>query len=312
TGYEGQLDQIFARGSMITGAAMLVGTVVGGILGDWDLSVPFIGRAVLLAIVFGVAYVLMHDIGYTKHALTWQSLPSEMKKITQASLTYGWQKRPIRLLIIVSFVQSGFMAWGFYAWPPYFQELLGTEAVWIAGVVTALIALSTIVGNTVVEWFSHRQGKRTTLLIVAAGVQTAAIVGMGLAQSFWVALPLLLITTMAMGAAGPVQQAFMHQLIPSEQRATIVSFNSMIANGGSILSQTGLGSLAQRRSIATGYITGGIATLLALPVLYGLQRLNHPADQIEGEICAKKSCAGQGLPEGTAVETTIDVHVATS
>lgn len=312
TGYEGRLDQIFARGSMVTGAAMLLGTVVGGFLGDWDLSVPFVGRAILLAVVFGIAYVLMHDIGYTKHTLTWTTFPAQMKKVTQASLTYGWQKRPIRLLIIVSFIQSGFMAWGFYAWPPYFQELLGTEAVWIAGVVTALIALSTIVGNTIVEWFAHRPGRRTTLLLAAACVQTVAIVGLGLAGSFWVALPLLLITTMAMGAAGPVQQAFMHQLIPSEQRATIVSFNSMIANGGGFISQAGLGSLAQTRSIATGYVSGGLAILLALPVLFTLQRLHSPADQIEGDVGAKTSCAGQGLPEITAVETSIDVHVATS
>ena len=37
TGYAGQLDQVFARGSIVSGAAMLVGTVSGGLLGSLDL-----------------------------------------------------------------------------------------------------------------------------------------------------------------------------------------------------------------------------------------------------------------------------------
>ena len=30
--------------------------------------------------------------------------------------------------------------WAFYAWQPCFLELLGRDAVWVAGVVSALIA----------------------------------------------------------------------------------------------------------------------------------------------------------------------------
>ena len=41
TGYRGLLDRVFARGQQITGAAMLVGTVGGGLLGQIDLSIPY-------------------------------------------------------------------------------------------------------------------------------------------------------------------------------------------------------------------------------------------------------------------------------
>lgn len=41
TGYEGELDRVFARGSMVTGAAMLIGTVGGGLLGSFDLALRF-------------------------------------------------------------------------------------------------------------------------------------------------------------------------------------------------------------------------------------------------------------------------------
>src|SRR6478735_5801065 len=63
TGYEGQLDPIFARGSMVSGAAMLIGSVGGGLLGVIDLAWPYVLRAGLLGAAFVVGFNVMHDIG---------------------------------------------------------------------------------------------------------------------------------------------------------------------------------------------------------------------------------------------------------
>ncbi|MBV7331291.1 MFS transporter [Chloroflexi bacterium TSY] len=63
TRYAGELDQIFARGAMVSGAAMLIGSVAGGLFGSWSLAIPFLMRAALLALVFGVAFFYMHDWG---------------------------------------------------------------------------------------------------------------------------------------------------------------------------------------------------------------------------------------------------------
>ncbi|MDX1524555.1 MAG: UBP-type zinc finger domain-containing protein [Anaerolineae bacterium] len=182
TGYAGELDHVFARGSMVSGAAMLLGSIGGGLLGSLDLALPFIGRAGLLAVIYGIAFFTMHDLGFTPHATTLKALPAEMRKIAQASIIYGWQKQPVRLLIIAALINSLFMAWGFYAWQPYFLELLGQDLTWVAGVIAALIALATIVGNSLVEWFTRYCGKRTTLLLWAAALQTVAAVAMAFFQ----------------------------------------------------------------------------------------------------------------------------------
>jgi hypothetical protein len=39
-GEEGWLDSVLARGSMVSGAAMLIGSVGGGVLGSIDLAWP--------------------------------------------------------------------------------------------------------------------------------------------------------------------------------------------------------------------------------------------------------------------------------
>lgn len=307
TDYKGSLDRVFARGSMIVGAAMLIGAVAGGFLGGLNLSFPFIARAALLVIVFALAFWGMHDVGFTPRTIQMAQLPQEIRTVARSSISFGWGNRSVRLLMAVSFIQFGFLSWGFYAWQPYFLELLGRDAIWVAGVVAALISLSMIAGNMMVDWFSRFCGRRTTMLFWAGAIQTVAAMGVGFAGDFWLAVLCLTIVTGAMGVTGPVKQAYLHQLIPTEQRATVISFDSMMGSAGGIVGQSGLGFLSRARSISDGYVMGGLVTIFALPVVFFLRNLGEEGDKFAGEKAgAKSTCAPQGAPtisqmDGSAV-----------
>ena len=300
SGFRGNLDRVFARGAMVSGAAMLIGTVGGGVLGGIHLALPYITRAVLLGLLFLFSSWTMHDIGFEPRGTTWRRLPSDMGQIARASVTYGWRNGRVRLLMICSSLQSGFLMWAFYAWQPYLLELLGRDAVWVAGVVAALISLATIVGNGAVTWIPRFCVKRTTILLGSAIFATLAAVGIGLAGSFSLALGLLLVLMAAVGASGPVKQAFLHQLVPSEQRATVISFDSMIGNGGGVIGQSALGAVSQSMSIGSGYVIGGAATALIWPVLALLRRIAGPEDRIEPstKIPKRRSCPPPDHPAG--------------
>ncbi len=303
TAFEGPLDSIFARGSMITGAAMLIGTVSGGVLGDVNLALPYLTRAAMLAAVFAVAYAGMHDLGFDPRTVRLLSLHREMMHVARESVAYGWQAPSVRLLILVSFFQFGFLNWAWHAWQPYFLDLLGRDAVWVAGVIAALISLSMIAGNAMVEWIGRFCTRRTTLFVAGSVAFTAAAVGVGLVESFWWAVGLFLVVTFAMGLMGPAKQAYMHEIIPSRQRATVVSFDSLLGNAGGIGSQAGLGYLARVRSLADGYVVGGLMTLAVVPLLGLLRARRDQADYIVGRECGTHSpSAGQGLPEAGLVD----------
>ena len=305
TGYEGQLDPVFARGSMVSGAAMLIGSVGGGLLGVIDLAWPYVLRAGLLGAAFVVGFKVMHDIGFTPRTTTLADLPDELRNVLHASLTHGWSRRSLRLLMIVSVFQSAFLMWGFYAWQPYFLELIGRDAVWVSGVVSALIALATIAGNGVVEIVAPFCGKRSTLLFASTVALAIGAVGVGVADSFWPSVALLLLAIAAMGVAAPVQQAYVHEIVPSAERATVVSFISMVGSAGGIGGPLGLGYLSRVQSVATGYVAGGLTTLLALPPILLLRRLREPADVFVGRKAGKRGpCAAQGLPDVAAIDAT--------
>ena len=313
TGYEGELDHVFARGSMVTGAAMLVGSVGGGIIGTTDLALPYVARAVLLAGVFGFAFYRMHDVGYERRALNLGAIPTEMSRVARESIKYGWQESHIRLLMLASFIQYGFMMWAFYAWQPYFLELFGDpNAVWIAGVVAAALSFATIAGNLFVEWTTHHDGRRTTLMIGAVTVFSLSMAGVGLTNSFIVAVGLFLLGSSTMGVLGPVRQSYIHHIVSSEQRATVISVDSMFGSAGGIISQVGLGRLSQNVGIGEGYVLGGFASLLCIPIMVALRRLGGDADVIVGDAGHRGGHASQGMPDVCQVDNKPSHDVATA
>ena len=303
--YNGPLDRIFSRSSMVSGAAMLIGSVLGGLLGNYNLVFPYYLRILLLLIVFVIAWFRMFDIGFQPRDISYRDLPKEMLKITRTSIEFGWKTPSVRLLIMAGFVQSIFMAWGFFAWQPYFLELLGQNLPWVAGVIASLIALASIAGNAIVELSSRFCGRRTTLFTISAAVSTAAVIGVGFSTNFYLAVGLYLVSMMMMGLWGPVKQAYIHELIPSEQRATVISFDALISSGASVAGQNALGQLAQIRNLASGYVFGGAITFLVLPIVLLLRKRNDEIDFIKGnKVGQDGACAAQGLPNEAAVINT--------
>ncbi|MFQ5523740.1 MAG: MFS transporter, partial [Acidimicrobiia bacterium] len=311
SGFEGEMDGVFSRGQMISGAAMLVGTVGGGLLGQVDLALPFVVRAVLLIMLLVMALGGMHDVGFERRRVRGRELVAEATRIGRAGIHFGWGHRSLRLLMLATAVQTGFFYWAWYAWQPYFLELLGRDAIWVAGVVAALLAVSMMVGNAIVGYVTRWCGRRTTLLLWAAAVFTLALVGVGAVSSFFPALALLFLGGVAVGLQAPVRQAFLHQVVPSAQRATVVSFDSMIAGGGQVVGQTSLGAFSEQRGFSAGYVVGGLVTLVALPLLMRVRSQADDADFFVGTVL-ELSCPVPGVPPLSGVDGAVAVDQAVS
>ena len=306
-GFDGGMDRVFATGQMIGGAAMLVGTVGGGLLGQIDLAIPFVVRSLLLLLLFALAFFGMHDIGFESKPVTWRTLPAEANAVGMAGVTFGWRNRPLRLIMIAGAIQGGVFMWAWYAWQPYFLELLARDAVWVAGVVAALLAVAMMIGNSVVQFITRFCGRRTTILLWTAVAFSLTSIAVGWATSFPVALAFLLLGSVAMGIQMPVRQAFIHSMVPSSERATVVSFDSMIGGIGAVGGQAGLGLYSERQSYSAAYVVGGAITLAAVPIVWLVRRSSTPADFFEGTASPEpEALVPKGLPAIAAVETSVD------
>jgi MFS family permease len=79
-------------------------------------------------------------------------------------------------------------------------------------------------------------------------------------------------------AAGPVRQALLNSLIPSKERATVLSFDSLMGSSGGVFTQPALGRVADVYSYPASFIAAGAIQFLALPFIYAARKQNIPED----------------------------------
>jgi MFS family permease len=281
TGFTGELDTVFARGQIVSGFAMLVGSVAGGFIAQaWSLGVPFVLRGVVLLVMFAVAFRLMWDLGFTPEQ---HGRPlAEMRRIASASIEYGWHVPAVKWLMVEALVTGGVGIYAFYALQPYLLELWGDpDAYQVAGLVAAIVAGAQILGGVAAPRIRRVFGRRTSALMTTAALGSLALALIGVVDSFWPVLGLIVVWGLLFAAGRPIRQTYLNGLIPSRQRATILSFDSMMGSTGGVWAQPVLGRVADVWGYAPSYVVGAGISALALPFLALSRRQQAPADVVE-------------------------------
>jgi MFS family permease len=291
TGYEGTLDTAFARGQIAGGIAMLTGTVAGGVIAQaTNLGVPYVLRAVMLALTFAVALLSMHDLGFTPRKGA--SFAAEMRAILAASIENGFRNPPVRWLMLGAPFAGGVGMYAFYAMQPYLLELYGRKDSYsTAGLAAAIVAGTQIVGGYLVRYVGKACLRRTSFLLFGTLVSVAALAAIGLVSRFAAALALFAIWAIVFAAVTPVRQAFVNGLIPSEQRATVLSSDNLLSSAGGVVFQPMLGRVADGSGYPASYLVSALIELLALPFVLLARRERAPSDPIakgsRGDRCAE-------------------------
>ena len=255
---------------------MLAGSVAGGVIAQYvSLGAPFVLRSLILIVMFVAAFRLMRDVGFTPEP---GGKPiQEMRKVTVASIDYGWRVPAVKWLMVQSFLTGGVAIYAFYALQPYLLELYGDpDAYTVAGLVAALVAGAQIVGGIAAPGIRRLFGRRTSGLIATTALSVVALVLIGLIEHFWVVVGLIAVWGLLFAASMPIRQAYLNGLIPSRQRATILSFDSMMSSVGGVWTQPALGRAADVWGYATSYVIGAGISALALPFLALSRRENAP------------------------------------
>lgn len=280
TGYTGDLDPVFGKGQTVTGIAMLGGSVAGGFIAQvTDLGVPYIIRSGILGVTLLVAFVAMRDIGFTPQA---GSGPMrEVRRVLTASIDGGWRVRPVRWIMLAAPFTTGVSFYAFYAMQPYLLELYGDDTAFgIAGLAAAIVAGAQVAGGLLVPALRRVFSRRTHALLTAAAVGAASLAIIGLVRSFWAAIALLVVWAITFAAVMPIQQAYLNGIIPSEQRATVLSFASLMGSTGGVAAQPLLGRAADVWSYGTSYVIAAGVQVAALPFLGLARRERAASDEI--------------------------------
>jgi MFS family permease len=221
----------------------------------------------------------MHDLGFSPRRGA--NPVDEVRTVVRGAVDNGWKNPPVRWLMIAAPFTTGVGFYAFYALQPYLLELYGDpNAYSIAGLAAALIAGAQIVGGLVVPWARRLFRRRTEALIVGSIANVALLVLIGVVESFPLALILLAGWALVFAIELPLRQAFINGIIPSQQRATVLSFDALMGSAGGVVAQPALGRAADLWGYGASYVVSAGVLALAVPFTILARLENASSDPI--------------------------------
>ncbi|MFN8045400.1 MAG: MFS transporter [Dermatophilaceae bacterium] len=265
---------IRGRVSSAYGSAFLLGgiggPVMGGLLGNLGLRVPFLVYAVALLIAAAIVGMLIRpealrpaadapvrDVFTMRDGLQ----DSAYRAALGSAVANGWANFGVRNAIL-----------------PLFAASVVGSAPWVAGAALAVFAAGNAVGLTFSGRRSDRVGRKPFIIggLVVSGLATLVT---GWAGSLTLLLLVSVIAGLGAGTLNPAQQASLADVIGHERNGgPAIAAVQMAADLGSIIGPIVAGVLVDRGSYPLAFgLTGLITLAAALPWLRARETLHRPA-----------------------------------
>jgi hypothetical protein len=221
----------------------------------------------------------MHDIGFTPDRTA--SPVTAVRTVIRGSIDGGFRNPPVRWLMLAAPFSAGAGIYVFYASQPYLLELFGDKTAYgVAGLAAALVAGAQILGGLIVAPVRRFFRRRTDALLLGGVITTTLLIVFGVTTSFVVGLLVLSVWCLVFAISSPLRQAFINGVIPSEQRATVLSFDSLMASAGGVVTQPALGRAADVYGYGASYVIAAGIQALALPFVFLARRERAASDPI--------------------------------
>jgi MFS family permease len=117
-------------------------------------------------------------------------------------------------------------------------------------------------------------------MLAGTALSVVLLAMVALVPNFGVTIALLVLWGLMLAGVTPVRQAYMNRLIPSQQRATVLSFDSLLGSSGAVGIQPLLGKAADAWGYPISYACAAAIQGLSLPFLWLAQRERSESDAI--------------------------------
>jgi MFS family permease len=265
-GCKEKMTNVFSKGDIASRSAALFGGLVGGLIGNYDLRLPWLLTAIgLILSTFVLAGLIKEEYFKKEPAHGIRGSLRQMKTICVDSVKYGYQNKFIWNLILMNTIfVLGTQAFNMQ-WSPLFEKKIG---LWSMGWIYVVFSLAIILGIVLANWRMRKGSAEKTVLFFSIFATGVAGLLATVFDNGYIILGFFLIHEAGRGGFNPVQKALVQENIPSDKRATIGSFNSMVVRLGAAVGWMGSGFLADHVSIQTCWFISSLFFFLALPFVW--------------------------------------------
>lgn len=234
------LAKVMTKISLLETLGLVFGSILGGIIpslvkpyinsmGIYDLNI--IIKIILTFIVFVMSWIFIkeYDLSVKKENIS---------LITQAKSSIEIVKGNTLLIIVfISVFATGFFLFSLETyWQPRLISLLSNDISWIIGVVSGIYYAASIAGNIIAgKIISNNKINTQSLYIKSRVILVIALVIMAMQNNVILFIVFYAIVYLSFGICNIPEGVIINSAISNESRATILSFNSLVLQIGSLL-----------------------------------------------------------------------------
>lgn len=277
-GYIGRVDFVFSHAAIIGKVSALLAGLIGAYIGSISLALPFgVGAVVALAALLVSVFFIRENFTQKKTLNLGTSL-SQLGMVAKDSITFGANHKVIFWLILSSILaQLAFQPLNMY-WAPRMNELAGNQ-IWLMGWVWAGMCTFMILGGFIVKALLKKEKSYAWILITTALFLSIPILLSSVSNIFSIVLVSFLTYEIGRGMLNPAHKAYLNKHIPSEKRATVLSFDSMMGKAGAAFGLLILGWIAKNTNIQITWFISGILLSVLIPIY--LRARHHEKSMLE-------------------------------
>lgn len=264
--FKGSFDKVFSKEQQVMYAAATISGLSGAYVAKINLGLPLLLSAISLFLVGVLAQILMNENYFKKKKFRVGEMIKRIKDVAVASINYGIKNKIVFTIICLGIVGVfAAQAPGMY-WQPRFNEFLPNVS--SMGWILTAIGIAGIIGNKLSVLLLRLVKKEKLGLMISQLLKGLFLCLAALSPFLIPILIFFIVYNIGGGLFGPIKSVYLNKNIPSEKRATIISFDSMALKLGSGAGLLVSGILAKSISIPFSWLFSGIFLISGTMVIY--------------------------------------------
>lgn len=256
--------RLFKTADQVKQASMIIGGLTGAIIAEQTtLAFPWFVAAAAAFASGLIAFVWMRE-DYRMIPKAGESKPG-IRETILASAHFARESKTFRFLALMITIQLVVVQAPNMFWQPFFKSAVPGQSG--LGLLFVGMALALMLGAQLAEpLLLQLHHNKKLAILVAQAVVGAGLIGTAIATTPLLAIPFFLVHEVARGMFNPLKDAYLHDSIPSRERATLDSFLSITHHLGGMIGLLIMGLLADRASIAVSWFMSGAILIASVAV----------------------------------------------
>jgi MFS family permease len=243
---------VFTRSSQIDSLGVVIGSFLGAKVAQDNLDLPWLLSAIGMAITGIFALVVMKEM-YFENAIQEKKTFTRIVNIAQESVQYGIKNRSVFYLIILGTLLAFLVMGPNMQWQILFGKQYSLKVANLGWIFVGIVAFN-VFGSEISARFLGKLKNRNFSLIFSLLVVVIGLLIAGLGRELSLVMSGYFLHELARGSFQPLKQNYFNQHIPTDKRATIISFDSMIGKAGAFIGLLISGYLATIVSVQNTWI----------------------------------------------------------